>query len=451
MAKPRSAAVVGGSVPDARHPPPLGAWRWSYVAFRFGDGATQALLPLAIVLHYGLPIWVLALTTACMNLVAVPASFLWGAVADRSTHRRRIVVLGFTVAAAAMALVATLPAVPVYVGGAMLYSMFGVATSPAASTLALHGVERRDWARRTSLLGRSTGLAFMAGMAATVALGFLAPDPPFRWLFLGGVATSGLAAVIAARTVPDATPSQTSQPPGYDPGVASAGQRLFERAVFFPSRLLFRPTFRGVWAGLHDRHRLWPLGVTLTFTGSVCFFTSYPGILSDVLLLPAGLVLLCQVPSHLVTPLAYPIAATYGLRHGESRSVQRGALLRLFGVPGLCAAILFAAGSTPALVGLLMVFHALMGVSFSLMQVNGPILFAELHPAGKGQGVGVYHAALGIGTLGGSVSAFVLLRAFDYWVSYQFAMALTLVGVTCLLIAHLRLLKERGLYPSRPS
>src|SRR5688572_27337430 len=58
------------------------SWRWSYVAFRFGDGASHALIALAVVLHYDLPIWVLAVTTACMNLVGVPATFLWGTVID---------------------------------------------------------------------------------------------------------------------------------------------------------------------------------------------------------------------------------------------------------------------------------------------------------------------------------------------------------------------------------
>ncbi|MEK6975004.1 MAG: MFS transporter [Candidatus Thermoplasmatota archaeon] len=406
------------------------SWRWSYIAFRFGDGATQALIALAVVLHYDLPVWVLAVTTACMNLVGVPATFLWGTIMDRAHHRRRVVVLGFAVAAMAMALLANFPPFPLYVAGAMLYTMFGVATSPAASILALQGVPREDWAKATTTLSRSTGLAFLAGMLVTIGLGFAFPEPPFVALFAASAGTAALAAVVAFRTIPAALAGPDHR---YAADVVAAGQRLFERPVFMPGRLRDSPTWAGLREGLRS-HRLWPLGTLLTFTGSVAFFTSYPGVLHNELGLTAGLVLLCQAPSHIVTPFAYPWAGRYGSRMGKSRTVAEGAILRLVGIPGLCLAILvFGATSVP----LLLVCHALMGVSFSMMQVNGPLLLAEVHPGGKGQAVGLHHAALGAGTLLGSVAAFILLRTFDgYWVSYVFSMAMTVVGVSCLVAAH---------------
>lgn len=368
-----------------------GRWRWSYIAFRFGDGATQALIPLAIILHYGLPIWVLALATACMNLASVPATFLWGAVVDRSPNRRVIVVLGFAMAAAAMAILATLPTPAIYVLAAMLYSMFGVASSPAASTLALYGVDRPHWARATTSLSRRTGLAYLAGMIMSLIFGLTMQSPPFMALFFLGAGMALAGAIVAARTIPDLPAAKRS--PEYDAAVASAGQRNFERPVFFPGRMLFRPTLGGIRAGLSDNHRLWPIGIMLTFMGSVCFFTSYPGVLANQLLLPAGLVLLCQAPSHIITPFVYPWAGRHGARVGEPTGVRRGALLRLLGVPGLCLTILFI--GAPG-IPLILVFHALMGLSFALMQVNGPLILAGLHTGGKGQGVGLYHAAMGL-------------------------------------------------------
>ena len=413
---------------DPRLRPAPATWRWSYVAFRFADGATSALVPLAVVLHYGLPLWVLAVTTACMNLVGVPATFLWASVVDRSRHRRRVVVGGFAAAGLALVLLATLPPFPLYVAGAMMFTMFGVATSPAASTLALQGVPKHEWAQATSSLSRRTGLAFLAGMVASIVFGLTLAAPPFQAMFAAGAVLCAGAALIALRTVPIAFVEPATS---YDAGVAAAGQRQFDRAVFFPGRLRASPTAFGLREGLRQ-HRLWPLGVVLTFMGSVAFFTSYPGVLANELGLAAGIVLVCQAPSHIVTPFAYPWAARLGTRRGKARAVSWGALLRLVGIPGLTLSVLFIGA---AAVPLLLVFHALMGFSFSLIQVNTPILLAEMHPGGKGQGVGLYHAALGVGTLAGSVAAFVLLRAFDYWVSYVFSAAMTVAGVLCLMAA----------------
>ncbi len=437
----KAAQVAGRVQPPTAPPPrkPKAAWRWPYVAFRLGDGATNALIALAVVLHYGLPLWVLALTTTCMNLVAVPATFLWGTLMERARHRRRIVVLGFAVASGAMALLATFPAFPLYVLGAMAYTMFGVATSPAASILALQGVAKEDWSKATTSLSRRTGLAFLTGMAVSVVLGLSLEEPPFRAVFAASATTAALAALLAARTIPAALPGPA---PGFVPGQVSADQRLFERPVYMPGRLRDSPTWAGLKGALGS-HRLWPLGLTLTFTGSVCFFTSYPGVLHNELGLAAGIVLVCQAPSHIVTPFAYPWAGRLGTRTGRSRTVAEGAVLRLVGLPALCVSILvFGASSVPILIAA----HAVMGFSFSMIQVNSPLLLAEVHPGGKGQAVGLHHASVGAGTLLGSVAAFVLLRAFPaYWVSYAFAMAMTVVGVSCLVVAHRR--HERAMTP----
>lgn len=413
---------------DPRLRPPTAAWRWSYVAFRFADGATSALIPLAVVLHYGLPLWVLAVMTACMNLVGVPSSFLWASVVDRSHHRRRIVVGGFAASGVALVLLSAFPPFPFYVAGGMLFTMFGVATSPAASTLALQGVPKHEWAQATSSLSRRTGLAFLTGMLASIVLGLTLPAPPFQAMFAAGAVMCAGAAVVAVRTLPRVNPESAKV---FDPGVAAAGQRQFDRPVYFPGRLRYNPSGLGVLQGLR-KHRLWPLGVVLTFMGSVAFFTSYPGVLANELALAAGIVLVCQAPSHIITPFAYPWAARLGNRVGKARAASWGALLRLLGIPGLTLSILFIGAQA---VPLLLVFHALMGFSFSLIQVNTPLLLAELHPGGKGQGVGLYHAALGAGTLAGSIAAFILLRAFDFWVSYVFSATMTLAGVLCLLAA----------------
>lgn len=407
----------------------LPPWSWAYVAFRLGDGASSALIPLAVVLHYELPLWALALTTAVMNLASVPATFLWGTLVDRGIDRRPLVVGGFAVAALAMVLLATLPAFPLFVVGAVFYTVFGVATSPAASTMVLQGVERRRWSLATSTLSRRTGLSFLTGMVVSVILG-LTGVLDIAAMFAATATSSAMAALVAWRTV---AALRLPHEPGFDPAVVRAGARLFERTVWMPGRMRHPPSMGGVARMLRDPSRLWPLGYAVTFMGSVSFFTSFPGVLHGELGIAAGLVLLAQAPSHIVTPIAYPWAARHGLRVGESTAILRGSYLRTAAVPLMCLLIVLL--GAPAL-PVLLVLHAVMGLSFSLIQVNGPILLAHVHPGGRGQGVGTYHAAVGTGTLMGALVAFVLLRLFPYQVSYVFSVAMTSLGCFLLWTAH---------------
>lgn len=411
----------------------LPQWSWAYVAFRLGDGASSALIPLAVVLHYDLPLWALALTTAAMNLAGVPAAFMWASLVDRGVDRRPLVVGGFAVAALALVVLAFLPAFPLFVLAAIAYTAFGVATSPAASTMVLQGVERRRWSLATGTLSRRTGLAFLTGMVTSVVLG-LTDTLDLAAMFAASASAGAMAALIAWRTVPKYQMPLPHEP-AYDATVVQAAARRFERPVYFPGRLRHVPSLRGLRALLHNPARLWPLGYVLTFMGSVSFFTSFPGVLANELGIAAGLVLLAQAPSHIMTPMTYPWSGRHGLRIGESLAVVRGALLRTAAVPVMCLlVVVVGAKALPAL----MVLHAVMGLSFALIQVNGPVLLAQLHPGGRGQGVGTYHAAVGTGTLLGALVAFVLLRLYPYPVSYLFSVTMTVLGCLCLILAHRR-------------
>ena len=447
----RPPAPIPPPTAAARRPVHLPKWTWSYVTFRFGDGVTSGLIPLATVLHYDAPLWALALVTATMNLAGVPATFLWGQLMDRGKSRRTIVVVGFAVTAVALAGMATLPALPFFVLGAIVYTVFGVATSPAASTMILQRVPRARWGRTTGALSRRTGFSYLAGMVTSIVIASpaswwqaLGPDwqalaasqylggPHFHGQFAASAVMSASAALLAWLTVPPWQPPLPHEA-GFDPRVVQATQRRFERSVYFPGRMLVPPNVRAFASSLRDPHRLWPIGYALTFMGSVCFFASYPGVLSGPLDLTPGLVLLAQLPSNLVTPITYPWAGRWGARIGESRGILQGSVLRTITLPVFALTVAFAGGQ--AYVALLLL-HGLMGWSFALIQVNGPVILAEVHPGGRGQGVGTYHAAVGTGTLLGSASAALLLRFFDYRWSYLFAVLVAALGFLLLWEAH---------------
>lgn len=431
----------------------LPPWVGAYAAFRFGDGLTSSLVPLAIVIHYQLPLWGLALVVATMNLAGVPAAFLWGKRMEKA-RRRRVVVTGFALSGLGMLVMATLPPVPIFVAGAVLFTAFGVSTGPAASTMILQRVPRAKWGKVTGALSRVTGFAYLAGMVTSITLtlnptwfaGFgLGSGPHFDGQFAAATVMALGAAGIALAWVPPWNPPLPHEA-GFDARLAQETVRRFERPVYFPGRLRNAPSFAGLREAAAGPVRLWLAGYTLTFMGSVCFFASYPGVLSSEWLLPAGLVLLAQAPSHLVTPLTYTWAGRLGAKWGEARMVMVGGLLRTAALPLLC--VLLLAGGKAALPEIL-VLHALMGLSFAFLSVNGPVILAELHPGGRGPGVGAYHAAVGLGTLLGALSAYVILLVAGLGASYLFSIAMATLGFAMLVRAWRR--SAGTLAPQGPS
>ena len=172
--------------------------------------------------------------------------------------------------------------------------------------------------------------------------------------------------------------------------------------MWFPTRMRFAPTLKGLRMADGDPLKLL-VAILLLFLGSTTLFAAYPGILSRDLGFTLGWVLLAQAPSQFTTPFAARWSAAFGDRRGELPAVGVAVLVRAVALLGLVAGIVW--GS----LGLLLAAHALMGLGFSILQVNGACLFARVHRGGRGQGIGSYHAAVGVGSLLGSLLAVALL------------------------------------------
>lgn len=388
-----------------------GAWRWAYVLFRFGDGLGHAFLLLLPVTHYGLPAWGSAATAAAMNLAAVPATVWWGRILERSRARRRLATMGFAASGLCMVLAALLPDFPLFLLGAALYAAFGTAAAPAAGVLLLEGLPRSGWAPATASYSRMTGIAYLSGTAAAIVFGFSGDlDPRGLLLVVAGVSVA--AAVVAWRVIVPAAhaPAASTQ---FDEASMKAGQRRFDRAVFLPARLRNVPRLPlRLPSGTAGRLAF---GLFLVSSAAVLFFSSYPGVLVGVLGLATGPALLAQAPAHLATPLTYGAVRAAMARHGDQRVLMWATGARALVFAGLAVTVL-ALGSGGYL--LLLLLHAGAGVTFAFMQVAGPCLMAEHHPRGHGTGVGLFHAAMGTGTLVGSAAAFVLLSLAPLAVSY---------------------------------
>lgn len=407
----------------------LPPWHWAYAAFKLADGITHGLVALAIILWYDGAAWMVALTAAIMNLAGVPAAFAWGKAMDGGQGRRRAAVAGFAFAAFFLLIVATGPTLILFVIAVTGFTVFGVATAPAASYLILEAAPRRQWGAASGALARRTGMLYVAGMTFTVGLAF-AGRLHLPTLFAAAALLSLGAAAVAWRTIPPYDPARTPTMQ-YNEDVARAAPRRIERAIYFPGRLWYRPTGRSVRLPDLAFPTNLLVALTLLFAGTVTLLGGYPGILADELGYGPGLILLATSPAAFLTLAAYGTAGRYGGDRGEGPGLRMGGMLRLVAIPGLAAALLLGADALP----LLLVLHGLMGISFAFLQVNGPCLIAQHHPRGRGAGVGAFHAAVAAGTLAGSVLSAALLWSLPVWSVYVASAFLTSLGIVALFAA----------------
>lgn len=430
-------------------PPWLPLWHWAYVLFRLADGASHALISLVPLLIHGMPLWTVPATVAAMNVVSVPASFLWGALMERTkgSGRRRLALTGFTISAASMLTMAASVwlgagepwAILLYLVATVLFAAFGLATAPAAAVLILDGVPGKHWSNVTGRLSRGLGWSHMVGLTVMTAWG-LSGTLRFEGAFLACGVAAAAAAIWAGGTIEPLSKAERSErrtaragrtrrpamadrgPPAIDD--LRESQQRFDRPVWFPLRLRLRPSFKGLM--LANGHPfLLLVAYFLMFTASTIFFSSYPGVLADGLGYTIGFVLLAQMPSHIINPLTYAWAGRVGELRGEMSAIGGGILVRLVALPAMAAPLLLF--GTEGL-WLILIGHGLAGLSFSLLQVNGVTLMAKVHRGGRGQGVGNFHATVAMGALVGSASATLMLVWLPVGWTYVPAAALLAAG-----------------------
>ena len=182
---------------------------------------------------------------------------------------------------------------------------------------------------------------------------------------------------------------------------------------------------RALGVALRGRPAVLLVAVSLTVAGPVLFLTTYPAVLANRLALGAGLILAAQVPASLGTQAWYGMAGSHATRHGHARGLAWATGLRLVALAGLVVTIQWAGRDGLAA---LFVWHALLGVGFAFLQVNGPCLAAHQHPVSRADGVGAFHVAVGMGTLGGALLATLLAALASLASSYAVAVLLTFAG-----------------------
>jgi MFS family permease len=140
----------------------------------------------------------IAFATTLFNAVSIPAAFIWGSATDRFQRRKPIIAVSYLLVAGTLILFILTKTI---YGIELLYSVFSLLSSAAATPLNLLIMETQPKSRWTSTFARFSMISSI-GVTGGLLLGVAWGDfLPFHLLVVPLAVLSVLSAVLAAATI----------------------------------------------------------------------------------------------------------------------------------------------------------------------------------------------------------------------------------------------------------
>jgi MFS family permease len=389
-------------------------WRLGFFFHEMGYGLLSIFLPLYIItidLNNGL--YYIGIFSAIALFLAIPASFLWGYLCDKTRHYKRFILLSFASSAVilyAFTYTQNLVLLIILYG---VMSMLHMAHEPPKNVLIAELYSYQEWDRSFAFYEGFTEFGWLIGLL----LGFLTKTFDFSSAITLFVC-SGLnlvAFLLSLVLVRD--PSLV-----FERSLVSMEKTIdfASRGVFVASRLLDG-------ASLTERLKrenvnAFCVGLVIFSLATSVLFTPLPVFIKGVVVtgasLPEGVVFLLYVLNSGGAIAGYSFAGRGSERSDNKRGLQRIVLFR-----GLFAFVFIAALSLSAVNSVLLstVLLVLMGFLFAVFTVSTLSLSMELIPPKKS---GLFNVLIGVGAACGSfIGPFIAQTFGDLGFLYVFITA----------------------------
>ena len=426
---------------ERKLPAAVPRWFYAYIPVNIANGATSPLIPLYMVIALHASVLEVGLVFFVTALAAVPGSVVWGRLSDRLRKRRVFVLIGLASFGITLPVMALTDSLLVYLAANAALGFLQAAGAATSSVLIMESFAERDWAREIGKFAQVSGVAFVAGLVAGACWfaafpGLGGDHSALVLMFFFAAAMSLVSTAVGAISIKEGG-RHVDRAHAVEV-LAHLGHSILERrrAMFF--RVTHLPTFS--LRGLRDHARgptlAYCVGVFLLFTGFLVFNAPLPVFLLTDAGLAQSLIFWVYVANSSVAAALYLPAG----RRCESASPRRllaaGSLARTVIYPACAAAVLlFGAGSAPTIV-LLIALNAAAGASWAYINVSGSVLAARIAPPeAKAQVMGIYNAAIGAGSIAGSLIGGLLARQFSYFAVFSAASLVILVGVAVIVRA----------------
>jgi len=374
-------------------------WRLGFFFHEMAFGLLSVFLPLYVI-SIGGSLVEIGIMTALALFLAIPASFLWGYLCDKTRRYRRYILISFLSSAAILYLF-TLPTnISMLI---LLYSVLSVvhmAHEPPKNVLIAELYSREDWERSFAFYEGFTEAGWLIGLVLgflTAAYGMI----PTHTLLLCSILNL-VAFVLCVILVADPLLI-------FERGLVS-----IEKSVDFASKGVFLAS--KIWGGTSLERRLkrenvsaFCLGLILFSLATSIMFTPMPIFISSVAeasALPSNIVFAIFVLNSGGGVAGYFIAGRRSRPEAGKANIGKVVIFRC-----LLAFLLIWATMTAYNVVFATTILILMGFAYAVFLVYTLSLSMEIIPAGK---TGMFNVLVGIGGACGSFIGPFLAQTFGF-------------------------------------
>jgi len=363
----------------------LAMWRLGFFFHEMGFGLLSIFLPLYLVkINPANGLFYVGVITAIALFAAIPASFLWGYLCDKTRHYKRYILLAFLASAVLLCLFTFTTDIALLIVIYAVMSIFHAAHEAPKNILISELYSHQDWEKNFAFYEGFTEVGTLIGLL----LGFFAS-------YFGVSATNTLFIVAGLNFVAFVLSVIFVMDP---PMIFERSLVSIEKTVDFASHGVFVASRMVDGIGLNEKLErenvtAFCLGLVLFSLATSILFTPMPVFVNSIA--PAGFVFAIYVLNSGGAIGGYALA---GKRSQEPTGKVHVARLVLF--RSLLAFVLLAALNLSSFNVLLTTgILAVMGFLFAVFMVTILALSMELIPAGK---VGLINVMIGLGAAFGS-------------------------------------------------
>jgi MFS family permease len=364
--------------------PLVAMWKWigAFLIHEMSFGLLSVFLPLYITGQLGGSLTEFGIMLALANLVAVPSSFFWGYICDKTRRYRIYILLSFSVMTALLFLFSLTRVIIVLIAIYASIAVFHVAHEAPKNVLISEYYSRPEWERSFASYEALTELGWLSGLL----IGFMFSGYGFSNTFLILVCSSlNLIAFVSALMLVK------------DPLLIFERRLVSIERVFDFAHRGFSIASKGL-DGIETKEKLTTDNVLIFFAGLLLFslassmlFTPLPVFFSKSLSLSQSIVFGIFVFNTFGSFLGYVFARKRARKLNAKAVAKRANIAR-----GMLSLLLISAVAWVSVFTLTLAVIALMimGVVYGLFLISTLSLSMELIPEGR---AGLFNALIGLG------------------------------------------------------